>query len=52
MWDDDFFSIHFDSFGITLNSTPFYVSLSWVSIIVTTVLVVGLKTLRRRKRNK
>jgi hypothetical protein len=52
MYDDNFFTLGFDRYGITLSTEPVYFSITWGFIALVVVVIVGLKTLRRRKRNK
>lgn len=40
MWDS-FLEIHFDRYGFTIDSMPFYLSLSWGFIAVLTGLIIA-----------
>ena len=48
MWDS-FLSIELDSYGFTIDSYWFYVSLSWQMLLVSAVAFVGYKIYKRSK---
>jgi hypothetical protein len=48
MWDS-FLSIEFDSYGFTLDSYWFYVSLSWQMLLVSAVVFIGYRIYRNRR---
>jgi len=52
MCSDNFFTIGLDGWGFTVSSDPVYFSLTWATVAVLVLITLGLKTLRRRKRNK
>lgn len=52
MCDGNFFTLGLDKWGVTLSTEPVYFSITWGFIALVVVVIVGLKTLRRRKRNK
>ncbi len=49
MWDS-FLSIELDGYGFTINSSPFYLSLSWGFIAVLTGLIIARRFYLMRMR--
>ena len=49
MWNGDLLTIHFDNYGFTLDSEFAYVSLSWATLAVLVLSVVGAKIYKSRK---
>jgi len=52
MWRDDFLTIHFDQYGFTLDTNLAYISLSWLTLGVLVLSVVGYKITRKQKKGK
>lgn len=52
MTANDILTLSIDRYGILISTEPFYLEMTWGSIVLAIVLVVGLKTLRRRKKGK
>ena len=48
MWDS-FLSIEFDEYGFTINSAPFYLSLSWGFIAVGVIGLIGYRIYKHYK---
>lgn len=52
MTANDFLTFSLDRYGVVISTDPFYLEMTWGSVVLAIVLVVGLKTLRRRKAKK
>jgi hypothetical protein len=52
MYDNDFLTISLDQWGFTINSEPFYVSITWGVIALGVSVFALMRVLKIRKRSK
>ena len=52
MWSDDLLTVHFDPYGLVIDSYPVYLSLSWAAITVLILSVVGYKIYKKVRERK